>query len=157
MYSGGLFNAWRKECDPLKVTVARKWLDLESTIGEVSIDGQFLCYSLEDAVREIEGQPVESWKVAGSTAIPYGNYAVEITYSTRFQKDMLQIMDVPGFEGIRIHAGNTSADTEGCILVGDSRGDDFVGGSRNALVKIFGTIQAALHGGDSVTIEIVRG
>lgn len=139
------------------IAVIRKWLTKEATISEISVDGQFICYGLEDAVREIEGQPVDSWKVKGETAIPYGSYPLEITPSVRFKRDMLQVMDVPGFAGIRIHAGNTSADTEGCLLVGDTKGNDFVGNSRSALVKLFGIVQSALHRGEDVTIEYVKG
>lgn len=140
----------------MHIAVIRKWLTQEATISEVHVNGERLCYGLEDCCREIEGQPVESWKVKGETAIPYGTYPVEITYSNRFKKDMLQIMDVPGFDGIRIHAGNTSADTEGCLLVGDIKGNDYVGSSRNALVKVFGTVAAAIHRGEEVTIEFVK-
>jgi hypothetical protein len=135
-------------------------LDIGSTISEVIVDGEKLCYGLEDPVREVEGQPVESWKVYGETAIPYGTYPLEITYSNRWKKDMLQVMDVPGFAGIRIHAGNTPHDTEGCLLVGDTydmRQHDAIGNSRSALVKLFGTVQAALHRGEEVTIEFARG
>lgn len=141
----------------MKIAVMRKWLTQEATISEISVDGQFLCYGLEDCVREIEGQPVEDWKIPGQTAIPRGTYALEITPSNRFKRDMLQVMEVPGFAGIRIHAGNTSADTEGCLLVGDTRSNDFVGNSRNALVKLFGTVAAAIHRGEEVSIEFVRG
>lgn len=139
----------------MHIAVIRKWLTQEATISEVMIDGERICYGLEDAVREIEGQLVEMWKVKGETAIPYGTYPVEITYSNRFKKDMLQIMDVPGFAGIRIHAGNTQHDTEGCLLVGDTKGNDFIGNSRSALVKLFGTVQAALHSGEDVTITFL--
>jgi hypothetical protein len=61
---------------------------------------------------------VKDWKVKGESAIPKGTYTVRFTYSPRFKKNMWQIIDVPGFDGIRIHAGNTADDTEGCILVG---------------------------------------
>lgn len=141
----------------MKITVYRRWLDMDSTIGEVMIDGALECFALEDAVREVEGQPVESWKVYGKTAIPYGVYPVEITRSSRFKRDMLQIMDVPGFSGIRIHAGNTAADTDGCLLVGTTKAQDFVGGSRLALVRLFNKVQAAMGNGEDVTIEFAKG
>lgn len=141
----------------MHIAVIRKWFTQEATVSEVMVRNELLCYALEDKVREIPGRPVEEWKIKGETAIPYGNYAVEITYSNRFKKDMLQIMDVPGFSGIRIHAGNTAADTEGCLLVGLTKGDNFVGKSRLAIVRIFGMVQAALGNGDDVTISFERG
>ena len=88
------------------------------TIGSLFIDGVRFCYTLEDEIREQPGVPVEQWKVAGSTAIPQGHYHVIWTYSNRFKHNTLQVMDVPGFSGIRIHSGITDADTEGCLLVG---------------------------------------
>lgn len=141
----------------MNVNVKRIWIDITSTISEVEVDGERICYGLEDCIREIDGQPVESWKVNGETAIPYGTYQLEITRSTRWKKDMLQVMDVPGFSGIRIHAGNTPHDTEGCLLVGDTHGTDIIGNSRSALVKLFGTVQAALHRGEGVTISFEKG
>lgn len=141
----------------MHIAVIRKWLTQEATISEVYVSDELLCYGLEDAIREIEGQPVESWKVAGKTAIPCGTYAVEIDYSVRFKRDMPHILDVPGFEGIRIHAGNTAEDTEGCLVVGTTRGVDHVGNSRLALVLLTGKVRAALGDGDDVTITFCKG
>ena len=81
------------------------------TIGRFSIDGKYFCDTLEDAVRP-------GSKIMHKTAIPVGRYKIAWTLSSRFKKYMIQIMDVPNFEGIRIHAGNTSEDTSGCPLVG---------------------------------------
>jgi hypothetical protein len=75
-------------------------------------------FTLEDAVREVVGQPVAGWKKPGVTAIPTGRYRLIVDYSQRFQKNMPHILHVSGFEGIRIHAGNTHVDTEGCPLLG---------------------------------------
>ena len=107
------------------------------------IDGEFFCYTLEDVVRE--------QKIYGKTAIPYGKYEVVITYSPRFQKNMPLLKNVPNFEGVRIHTGNTANDTEGCILVGKSKGYDFIGGSRNAFNELMERIK-----GQKLTIEIRR-
>lgn len=82
------------------------------TIGELFIDGMFFCDTLEDTVRE------DGIKIYGETAIPAGTYKGIINHSNRFKKDMPLLLNVPNFEGIRIHAGNTSEDTHGCILVG---------------------------------------
>lgn len=94
----------------------------DSVIGSLSIKKdkveEFLCYTLEDKIREVKGKSVSEWKVKGSTAIPAGRYEIKRTMSSRFGREMLQIMDVPGFSGIRIHAGNSQEDTEGCVLVG---------------------------------------
>jgi hypothetical protein len=104
-----------------------------STIGELYIDGKFQCYTLEDVEREV--------KIKNETAIPKGTYKVVITYSNRFKKQLPLLLNVPNFEGIRIHTGNTNHDTEGCILVGQTRSNDFIGSSRNAFNELFKKIK----------------
>ena len=102
------------------------------TIGRLYIDGEYFCYTLEDKYRG------DAPKVKGNTCIPVGTYQVTIDFSNRFQKDMPHILDVPQFEGIRIHSGNTDKDTEGCILLGETwAGGDFVGQSRAAYDRFF--------------------
>lgn len=113
-----------------------------STIGELSIDGKFECYTLEDKEREI--------KIKGETAIPKGTYLVGITLSNRFKRLLPILVNVPNFEGVRIHSGNSNHDTEGCILVGTTRSTDFIGNSRVAFDKLFKKMQLA----KSITLTI---
>lgn len=101
----------------------------KSTIGELSINGKFQCYTLEDIERDV--------KVYGATAIPKGTYKVIITFSNRFKRLLPEILNVPDFKGVRIHSGNSPEDTEGCLLVGNTRGIDFVGESRKAFQALF--------------------
>jgi len=101
------------------------------TVGKLYINGSYECFTLEDAVRN-------GTKVIGKTAIPIGTYKLIIDASTRFKQDMPHILDVPDFTGVRIHAGNTSADTDGCILLGSTwAGKDFIGNSKIAYKKFF--------------------
>ena len=88
------------------------------TSGQLYVDGAYFCFTLEDKVREVPNQPVETWKVWGETAIPYGLYRLTLENSPRFGPDTITLNNVPGFSKIRIHAGNTHMDTEGCIIVG---------------------------------------
>jgi hypothetical protein len=116
------------------------------TFGVLEIDGVFECYTLEDEVRP-DGE-----KVPGRTAIPAGRYQVQMTHSPRFGKVMPLVCDVPGFEGVRIHVGNTEGDTEGCILVGAVKGPVAIYHSAQA----FSELMLKLEGADGdiwLTIE----
>lgn len=138
----------------MKLELKRDTFHDNDTLGKIFIDGAFECYTCEDAVREVFGKPVSEWKVYGKTAIPRGEYGVTITMSNRFQKLMPLLSGVVGFSGIRIHSGNTAADTEGCILVGTSRNPTGVGNSRIAMGLLQGKIQAALDRGETVIIMV---
>ena len=107
------------------------------TVGKMYIDNIYECYTLEDVVRN-------GTKVIGKTAIPTGEYKVIIDASVRFKQDMPHILNVPNFTGVRIHAGNTSAHTEGCILVGTTwSGKDFIVNSKAAYKKFFEKLKQA--------------
>lgn len=130
----------------ITLNLFRNSLTKESALGTLSIaEGdkeEFICYTLEDCVREVPNGPVKNWKIPGQTAIPRGRYRVLKTMSQRFKRYTLHIMDVPGFAGIRIHAGNTAGDTEGCVLVGTGIADRSINGSqaitssRDAVAKL---------------------
>lgn len=125
-----------------------------STIGRLWMDGEPFCWVLEDPVREIPGVPVERWKIPGKTAIPAGRYRVVLTMSQRFKRELPLLVDVPGFTGVRIHSGNKSEDTDGCLLPGMDRGQDFVGRSREAEAALIYRLTAARTRGDPVTIDV---
>jgi len=130
----------------MKLELTRGKSTNKSTPGALYVDSVFECFTLEDVEREV--------KIKGETAIPKGEYKVIINMSNRFKKMLPLLIDVPNFEGVRIHSGNTSADTEGCILVGESHGPDFVGNSRLAFNKLFAKMNDALVLGEEITIEI---
>lgn len=132
----------------MKIDVARTLCGDSCTIGDLFIDGLFNCYTLEDVVR-----PADAPKVFGQTAIPYGTYQVIISFSPHFNRDLPLLVGVPGFEGVRIHPGNTAADTEGCLLVGLGRSDGAVTKSVAAFDLVFPQIRDALQRGEEVTIE----
>lgn len=122
----------------MKLELKRKWLTGKSTIGELYVDGVFQCVVLEDCYR-----PPPEPKVYGETCIPCGTYEVRITHSPRFGRDLPLLIGVPGFEGVRIHPGNTAADTEGCLLPGLLRGADQVFDSRLAFNALFAKLMRA--------------
>jgi len=121
------------------------------TISKLYNGEEYLCYVLEDKVREVDDKPVKEWKVANVTAIPKGTYKLIINMSARFKKELPLLLDVPGFAGVRIHSGNTSKDTEGCLILGTTwAGGDFVGGSKIAFDKVFSLLKT----GKDITITI---
>jgi hypothetical protein len=138
----------------MEITVNRGSSKEDCTIGDLFVDNTFECYTLEDVVREVVGQPVSSWKVQNQTAIPVGRYQVIIDYSDHFGRNMMHVLNVPGFEGIRIHGGNTAADTDGCILVGQQRSDDAIRNCAPALLTLQSKVQAAITGGDTVWVTV---
>ena len=119
----------------MELKVLRKELTARSTIGELHVDGKFECFTLEDAVRPV--------KIKGVTAIPAGVYEVVVNFSQRFRRPLPLLLGVPNYDGVRIHAGNTDADTEGCLLVGKTKAADFIGGSRAAFDALFPKLQRA--------------
>jgi hypothetical protein len=112
-----------------------------ATLGVLFIDGVFQCWTLEDVVRE--------QKIPGETAIPAGRYPLKLTPSPRFNRVLPEVLTVPNFVGVRIHGGNRASDTEGCVLVGEQRGDAWVGSSQIALGKLMARLV------DAASIELV--
>lgn len=110
------------------------------SLGKLSINGQFFCYTVEDAVRDLNNdgdlKDAGEAKVYGKTAIPAGRYKVIVNMSNRFGKLMPLLLNVDGFEGIRIHSGNTELDSLGCIIVGTVRTPNGVGLSRQCFTKL---------------------
>lgn len=107
----------------MELRLFRQHFDDVCTIGELQIEGDDTqLYTLEDKDRKLlqddKLSVIKEIKEFGKTAIPYGRYEVVMSYSNRFKQMMPLLLNVPGFDGIRIHAGNTAEDTEGCILVG---------------------------------------
>ena len=126
------------------------------TLGFMYVDGVFECFTLEDVVREVPGLAVVDWKVPDVTAIPSGTYKLIVTASARFHKLLPELVDVPGFAGVRIHCGNCAEDTEGCILVGRRRDTAAVLESRIAFNALFPKIKGAIDRWEAVEIRIVN-
>lgn len=135
----------------MRMHVKRKWLSPVCTIGELFVDGELECFTLEDRYR-----PPPEPKVPRETAIPNGIYEIVVNYSNRFQQQMPLLLDVPHFQGVRIHTGNTHHHTEGCLLVGRKREGDRILESKLAYEALFPRIQAAVQQGKvHMTVEIV--
>ena len=140
----------------MKLTLKRIALRPTYTIGKLYIDDAYFCDTLEDTVRDTNKSGKfdnGEQKIKGKTAIPYGTYEIKWTYSPRFKKYTPQLMNVPSFEGIRVHAGNTSADTEGCLILGENKQVGTVLNSSATINKFYPIIKEACSNG-KVTIEI---
>jgi len=133
----------------VELTLKRYTATPTTTLGMLfrDDDPSPLCHTLEDVVRPAGA------KVKGKTAIPAGRYEVIVNMSNRFKRLMCLLLDVKGFEGVRIHGGNTSKDSDGCIIVAKRRlNDDTVQGSMEQFVT--GLVQKAINNGEKVFITI---
>ena len=141
----------------MKIVLKRIALRDTYTIGKLYIDNKYICDTVEDKVRDInkngkfdEGEK----KVYGETAIPYGTYEVKWTYSPRFKRYMPELLNVSNFSGIRIHSGNTAADSLGCIIVGENKVVGKVINSRATVNKLYPIIEKGCKEGKvTITIE----
>ena len=144
----------------MEIQLIRKYRKSNYTIGQLFINGQYFSDTLEDTDRELKEsmslEEIRRIKVFGSTCIPYGTYDITITYSPKFKKRLPLINNVKGFEGIRIHSGNTSKDTEGCLLLGFNKIKGKVINSKETVDKFITIIQQALNKGEKVTIQIYK-
>ena len=127
----------------MKLLVKRRYFCDEYTIGDLYIDGTWFSNTLEDAIRAV--------KVYGETAIPAGTYKVTITLSPRFRRWLPLLHNVPNFEGVRIHRGNTAEDTHGCILVGQNKVKGQVVNSAYTEIELM----KRLKGEKDIEIEII--
>lgn len=142
----------------MEILIDRNISTVESTTSKVYVDGAFECFALEDRNRGLKAtmplKEITEKKVFGKTCIPEGRYEVTITHSEHFNRDLPLLIDVPGYEGVRIHPGNTAADTEGCILPGEVRTLDMVLNSKKAFGKLYDKIHAAISNETKVFITL---
>lgn len=135
----------------MKLRVERLWKKPAYTVGRLFVDGKFFCNTLEDTVRDLSNEK----KVYGKTAIPYGEYKVVYNWSPKFGRNLPRLLNVPAFEGILIHPGNTADDSAGCILVGKNTEVGRLTESRYTSDKLNVLIEDAQRRGESITIGIV--
>lgn len=134
----------------MHLLLSRNGMNRDATFGSLFVDQVFECYTLEDVVRSGE-------KVPGKTAIPAGIYNIIFNKSNRFGNDWPLLEDVPNFTSVRIHGGNTTADTEGCVLVGMAISGYLLTASQKALQPLLVKMRAARDRGEEIKIEIVNG
>lgn len=154
----------------MKILVDRKWKKEDYTIGKLYVDGVFFSNTLEDKDRSLTSstslEEIKKSKKAGETAIPTGTYKVRMDIvSPKYSKSswyvkncngarMPRLKDVPGYDGVLIHAGNTAKDTEGCILVGKNDVKGMVTKSKDYFLKLYNIMYTAYKKGESIEIII---
>lgn len=140
----------------MKLKLIRKFLKDTYTIGKLYIDNIYFCDIVEDKVRDYNKDgdlnDIGENKVYGETAIPYGTYEVEVTYSPKFKRDLPLIKNVPHFEGIRIHRGNYPKDSLGCLICGENK---IKGGVINSTKYEESLVKILKETNEKITIEIV--
>ena len=153
----------------MKLTVERRWKKATYTIGRLYVDGEYFCNTLEDTDRGLKQDHhkdyIKAHKVHGETAIPKGTYGVTLNvtspkyaavswYWQLCRGKMPRLVNVPGFDGILIHPGNTALDTLGCILVGKNTKVGQLTESKATFKAIYKILKAAADRGEEITIEI---
>lgn len=145
----------------MRILLQRHALKAGYTIGRMEINGRYFCDTLEDTDRglseEMSEDEIAVLKVKGATAIPTGTYRIDMqTRSPRFGRVLPRLVSVKGYAGVLIHSGNTAADTEGCILVGENRERGKVLNSRATLEHLLVFLRAAQAEGEEIELTITR-
>ena len=144
----------------MELKLKREVFTDNSTIGSLYVDGVFDCYILEDRDRGLSDtmslEKIASTKVYGKTCIPYGRYEVDWTMSARFKKTMPILLNIKGWTGIRIHAGNSEIDSLGCLLCGTRKLSNRITESTVATNKLYAKIEAAKKQGQRIYITIEK-
>ncbi|MBR4814115.1 MAG: hypothetical protein IKZ67_01475 [Paludibacteraceae bacterium] len=149
----------------MELKLVRKWKKDNYTIGVLSIDGQYECEVLEDKDRGLDNamspEEITRLKQHGRTAIPRGRYKVIFSPSPKFGKCSYAIeskipllLGVKGFSSIRMHAGNTDGDTEGCLLLGENKAKGMVLNSAKTCARVFRKMWLAHRYGAAIWITI---
>jgi len=132
----------------MDIRVIRDILTDESTTGQLFINDEFWCFTLEDKTRDA--------KKYGKTCIPLGRYQVDMVYWDEKKGYYPHLMKVPGYTGILIHKGNTKEDTLGCILVAMNRGKDRISNCAPAFTPLRKQIREAVDAGEEVWVEVTQ-
>ena len=142
----------------MKLRLERKYFKETYTIGNLYINGSFFSNTLEDKNRDVDKNGKfdnSETKVYGETCIPFGTYKIILTMSPKFKRELPRLLNVPSFEGVLIHRGNTAKDSSGCILVGENKAVGKVLNSTPYEEKLVKMMKNAISRGEEITIEIV--
>jgi hypothetical protein len=152
----------------MKLTLKRTFKGPKYTIGKLYVNGVYECDTIEDTDRDLHQTQslleIQSKKVYGQTAIPYGTYKIDMnTVSPKFKDrswakfcggKLPRLIDVPGFEGVLIHVGNSESNTFGCILVGENKIKGQVINSTATFQELYSVMLKAKLSGEEITLTI---
>ena len=142
----------------MELKLIREHFNERETIGKLYVNDVLFSYTLEPTFRglnsDMSEDEIRRQKIYGVTAIPEGGYHVILTYSKRFQKILPELLHVKGFTGVRIHAGNYVKDTQGCILLGNYKGGNYVTESQQYVERLIKMMQGSINDDEGVTITI---
>lgn len=142
----------------MNLKLKRRYFCDKYTIGSLYLNDKYFCDTLEDPNRDINKNGKfdnGEIKIKGNTCIPFGKYKIIVNLSPKFKRELPRLLDVPSFEGVLIHRGNTAKDTEGCILVGENKVKGMVINSTIYEQKIVNILKEIQGRGEQITIEIV--
>lgn len=143
----------------LHLTLIRKWKNADYTIGQLYAGGRLICNTVEDADRglnmHMSEAEIKKIKIAGETAIPTGTYKLAVTQSPRFGRKLIEVLNVPGYLGIRIHKGNTAKDSAGCILPGNNTEKGKVTNSTKYEELLTSMVDSAIKNGEDAYLTII--
>lgn len=142
----------------MNLTLKRLNLTPNYTEGELYVNGVYFCKTLEDTNRDLNknGQfDNNEKKVYGETCIPYGKYKVILSYSPKFKRELPEILEVPDFQGIRIHRGNKISDTLGCVLCGEKIKNGYLSNSTPYEIKLVELFKQSKLRNEESFIEII--
>lgn len=143
----------------MAITIDRFYKGPKYTIGRLYVDGKYICDTLEDVDRgltqDMSLDEINKKKIKGETAIPTGTYKVVINNSPKFKRNLPRILNVPGFDGILIHRGNTHRDSAGCLLCGENKLVGKVVNSTKYEKLITELLTAAQNRNEQITITII--
>lgn len=134
----------------INIDVKRHRFEKDYTEGQMFLNNMFFGYTLEDTVRDLTKEA----KVPGKTAIPSGEYEIIVNFSPKFKRNLPRLINVPYFDGILIHRGNTSEDTSGCILVGKSVSNGYLSESTPVEEELTKILLDAQDRGEKIIIKI---
>lgn len=155
----------------MELTLHRRYNGPTYTVGSLLVDGLYFCDTLEDKNRGLSStmslEEIKKIKIKSETAIPYGTYKITLSVKSPKYSNLSKykyvaftngyiprLIDVPGFEGILIHAGNQDKDTDGCILVGENKVKGQVINSQATWVKLYKLMQQAITKKEDIIITI---